>query len=360
MTRLVAALLTATLALSPVPAAAQGGAGLSKDTRQKLMAALDRASSWVRSQQKPTGVFEDHLGITGIATTALLKLPKPARDQASASAFKALDYIRAQAKPDGGIYEKVIPHYMTAVSMMALNAGGRPQDRALVTKGRQYLADHLLDEGEGVKPDNKFYGGMGYGGTSDGGMADIISLEYSLQALKESGLAANDPVWDKALQFLQRTQNASETNDQAWSGNDGGFIYYPGFSQAGQTQSYGAGSYAGMMSYAWANVKKSDQRVQNVFKWVKNNYTVDENPGLGQKTLYYYYMVFAKGLQAYGEQVVVDAKGQRHNWREDLGKKLLSLQKAEGFWVNTDPAELQNNKVLVSAFTMQAIEALLQ
>lgn len=364
MTRPVATLLVATLALSPLPSAAQSAkspaSGLSKETRQQLLAALDRASAYVRAQQKPSGAFEDHLGITGVTAAALLKLPKQARTQASASAFKALDHLKAQAKPDGGVYEKAIPHYMTAVAVMAFNAGGRPQDKPLVARARQYLAEHLLDEGEGIKPDNKFYGGMGYGGTSDGGMADIISLEYSLQALKESGLAPNDPVWDKALKFLQRTQNASETNDQEWSGNDGGFIYYPGFSQAGQTASYGAGSYAGMMSYAWANVKKSDQRVQNVFKWVKNNYTVDENPGLGQKTLYYYYMVFAKGLSAYGEQVIVDARGQRHNWREELGRKLLSLQKPEGFWVNTDPAELQNNKVLVTAFTIQAIEALLQ
>jgi hypothetical protein len=49
-----------------------------------------------------------------------------------------------------------------------------------------------------------------------------------------------------------------------------------------------------------------------------------------------------------------------HNWREDLGRKLLSLQHAEGYWVNTDPAEMQNNKVLVTSFTMMALEAVLQ
>ena len=41
-------------------------------------------------------------------------------------------------------------------------------------------------------------------------------------------------------------------------------------------------------------------RVQAVLKWVRDNYTVDENPGMGQKTVYYYYMVFAKALQAVG------------------------------------------------------------
>jgi len=358
MTRVIATLLLSALALGPTTLAAQGK-GLTSDTRKKLLTAVDRASAYIRAQQKPSGAFENHVGITAVAANALLRLPKAQRGQAEAAAFKALDFLGTQAKPDGGVYEKAIPHYMTAVSVSAFVAGGRAQDKALINKGRQYLTEHVLDEGEGLKPEDKFYGGVGYGGLSDGGLADIISLEYSLQALKDSGLAANDPAWDKALKFLQRTQNASETNDQSWSGNDGGFVYYPGFSQAGQTLSYGAGSYAGMMSYAWANLKKSDSRVQGVFKWAKNNYTLEENPGLGQKTLYYYYMVMARGLSAYDEDILVDAKGQRHNWREELGRKLLALQNAEGYWVNTHPAELQTNKVLVTAFTLQAIQALL-
>ncbi len=359
MTRTLMSLLVATLVWGPAAASAPS-TGLSRQTRQELLAAVDKASAYVRAQQKASGAFEDHLGITAVTANALLRLPAPARAKAQTAATKALDYVVTQAKPDGGIYEKAIPHYMTAVSVSALVAAGRAKDKPLITKGRTYLAEHVLDEGEGVPPEDRFYGGVGYGGLSDGGKADLISLEYSLRALKDAGLPADDPVWEKALTFLQRTQNASETNDQPWAANDGGFIYYPGFSQAGQTQSYGAGSYAGMMSYAWANLKKSDPRVQGVFKWARDNYTLEENPGLGQKTLYYYYMVLARGLSAYGEDVVIDARGQRHNWKEELGRKLLSLQNEEGYWVNTHPAELQTNKVLVTAFTLQAIEALLQ
>ena len=129
----------------------------------------------------------------------------------------------------------------------------------------------------------------------------------------------------------------------------------------GTTQSYGSVTYAGLLSYTWANVKKNDRRVQAAFKWIRDNYTVDENPGIGQKTVYYYYMVFAKALQAMGEPVIVDANGRSHNWREELAAKLLSLQHPEGYWVNDkNPAEMQDNKVLVTAFTMMAIEAILQ
>jgi squalene-hopene/tetraprenyl-beta-curcumene cyclase len=162
--------------------------------------------------------------------------------------------------------------------------------------------------------------------------------------------------------FLKRTQNSSETNDQKWAANDGGFVYYPGFSYHtdGGTRSYGSVSYVGLLSYTWANVKKDDDRVKAVVKWIRANYTVDENPGMGQKTVYYYYMVFAKALQSLGDATIVDSRGRSHNWREELGRKLLSLQHPEGYWVNEVKDEMQDNKVLVTAFTMSAIQSILK
>ena len=126
------------------------------------------------------------------------------------------------------------------------------------------------------------------------------------------------------------------------------------------TQSYGSGTYAGLMSYAWANLQKNDRRVQNALKWISEHYTVDENPGIGTKALFYYYMVFAKSLQAFGDNAIVDAKGVSHNWREDLAAKLIAMHGTDGSWVNTNPAEMQGNKTLVTSFTLMAIEAILQ
>ena len=336
--------------------------GLSAAVKQDMMKSLERGAAYLRQQQRADGTWENHAGITAVATAALLKQTGVSREKQLEAVGKTLDAIAKLAKPDGGIYESSIPHYITAVNIMALAAGGRPQDKPLIEKGRRYLAEHIWDEGEGIKPTDKWYGGIGYGGSNPDRRADIISLEYALRAMKESELPSNDAAWEKAIKFLQRTQNSSETNDQGWASNDGGFVYYPGFSYntEGGTKSYGSATYAGVMSYAWANVKKSDARVQAVMKWVRDNYTLDENPGMGQKTVYYYYLVFAKALQAFGEPTIVDAKGRTHDWREDLGKKLIGLQHPDGYWVNTDKAELQDNKVLVTAFSMQALEAALQ
>lgn len=360
---LVLGLLSSAAGQSGARAGGPAAGGLSADTRQRLVEASNRGAAYLRQQQKADGTWENHPGITALVATALLRQPGVPREKALQDVGKTLDYLRSLAKPDGGIYEKAIPHYVTAVSAQALAAGGRPADKPIVDRARQYIVANMLDESEGVEKSEIWYGGMGYGNAPrPDRRADIISLEYALQAMRETDLPATDAAWSKAIAFLQRTQNHSETNDQAWSGNDGGFVYYPGFSyhEAGGTRSYGSATYAGVLSYSWANVKKTDARVQGVLQWIRDNYTVDENPGMGQKTVYYYYMVFAKALQAIDEPVIVDAKGQRHNWREDLGRKLLAVQYPEGYWVNTDPAELQNNKVLVTTFTMSAIEALLK
>ena len=363
-------MVLAVLMTMPAAATAQSAkagklpGGLTADTQKRLVESLNKAEAFLKSQQAPDGTWEKHPGITALAATSILKQPGAAQATQVQAVSRALDSLAALAKPDGGIYEKTIPHYITAVSVSALVAGRRPADRPIIEKARQYLVENMLDEGEGVAKTDFWYGGMGYGNTTraDGRRADMISLGYALQALKDSDLPANNAAWQKALTFLQRTQNNSETNDQKWAANDGGFVYYPGFTYHvdGGTKSYGSVSYTGLMSYSWANLKKSDERVKAVAKWIGDNYTVDENPGMGQKTVYYYYLVFAKALQALDEPVIVDARGRRHNWREELGRKLLSLQNPDGSWVNSVPDEMQNNKVLVTSFTMSAIQALLQ
>jgi squalene-hopene/tetraprenyl-beta-curcumene cyclase len=337
---------------------------LAPATRQQLMDSLAKATAYLKQQQQADGRWEKHPGVTALVAASLLRQPGVPQAQKLELTKRALDSLVQLQKPDGGIYERDLPDYITSVSVMALVAGGRPEDRRAIERARDFLVKQQLDEGEGVKPDDKFYGGMGYGGTTtrDGGRADMVSLEYGLRAMKEAGLPKDDAAWQKAIKFLQRAQNNSETNDQRWAGNDGGFLYYPGFSFSplGELHSYGSVSYAGLLSYTYANLSKSDPQVQAVMKWVRDNYSVDENPGLGQKTVYYYYMVFAKALKAVGETFITDAQGRRHNWREDLGQKLISLQHAEGYWVNTVPDEMQDNKVVVTAFTMSAIEAILE
>lgn len=349
------------------PATAQKSAEstptMSAAAREQAMASLKKGAAYMRKEQGADGLWSKNIGVSGVAVLALMNEPGVTKAEALKTTGKTLDAMAKLAKPDGGMYEQAIPHYITAVSVSAMAAAGRPQDQALIKAGAKYLVDNMLDDGEGIAKTDFWYGGMGYGGaTRPDRKADIISLEYALRAMHDAELPANDAAWQKAITFLQRTQNHSETNDQKWAANDGGFVYYPGFSYNadGPTRSYGSSTYAGVLSYTWANVKKTDPRVQAVNKWIRDNYTVDENPGTGQKTVYYYYMVMAKALAAVGEPTITDAKGRKHNWREELSQKLISLQHAEGFWVNPVKDEMQDNPHLVTAFVLSALEAILK
>lgn len=353
--------VTCVIAAADAPALAQSGtAKIDPAVRQALLTSLERGAEYLRQNRKADGTWEDNPGITALAATALLKQTGKTPAQQYGDVSRALTYLRGLQKADGGIYVRDLPHYLTAVSSMALVAANRPEFAPAIDKARAFLLETLIDEGEGYTRRDKFYGGVGYGSDL---RPDLANLEYALRALKEAGVPSDHAAWDKALVFLQRTQNLTEVNDQKTAGNDGGFVYYPGFTYAtaGGTTSYGSMTYAGLLSYSYANVKKDDQRVQAALKWIRDTYTVDENPGIGQTTVYYYYMVFAKALDAYGEDVIVDKQGRRHVWRNDLARKLMALQKPEGYWVNTADAQyLQDNKVLVTAFTMMAIEYLLQ
>lgn len=314
---------------------------------------LDRGLAYLRQNQKPDGSWDSHEGITGLAVLAFLKQPGGAKKDV-AYTDKGLKFIASKARPDGSIWAMDMAAVNTAIAIMAFKQSGKPEYAALVKKGQDYLVKAQFDEGEGHTKSDKNYGGIGY---DDESRADLSNLHHVLEALKETDLPDNSNVWDKALTFIQRTQNRKASNDIGSPSDDGGFMYMPGMSFAGGATSYGSMTYAGLLSYNYSNLKKNDERVVSAHKWISTNYTLDENPGLGKTTLYYYYMVFAKGLRVYGEPTIADGKGQKHDWRQELVKKLSDLQYPEGYWVNKDdPSHWQDNKILVTTFTSTALD----
>jgi squalene-hopene/tetraprenyl-beta-curcumene cyclase len=178
-----------------------------------------------------------------------------------------------------------------------------------------------------------------------------------MEALRVTQLDPNDPVWKKAMIFINRSQNRSESNDQSWAANDGGFTYMPGYSPHGGTGSYGGMTSAGLASLLFAGTDKKDPRVQAAYDWIRANYTLDENPGAkGQHGLFFYYNAFAKAMTAFGEPEVTDAKGVKHNWRDELATKLISLQAEDGSWVNTASNRWwEGDKNLVTAWSVIAL-----
>ena len=123
-------------------------------------------------------------------------------------------------------------------------------------------------------------------------------------------------------------------------------------------RSYGSISFAGMMSFAYARVGKDDNRVKAVIDWLGSNYTLDENPGMGQEGLYYYYHLMAKALSAQKVEFLKREDGNMVQWRRDLAKRLISLQKKDGSWQNPTKRWMEGNPVITTSYVVVALAIL--
>jgi len=333
---------------------------IDKNLKANIRKSIDRGLTWLQAQQEKNGSYANHVGITGLVATAYMRSPRHYGEKDSKFIESAIKYILSMVKPDGGIYDKDMPNYNTSISIMALVETKNPAYNNIIKNAQKYIMGLQFDESDGYTTDDKMYGGIGYGNPLGSGSdlrPDLSNLKYSLEALKASGVPKDSEVWKKAIKFIERCQNRSESNDQSWSGNDGGFIYSPSESKAGKTKSYGSMTYAGILSFIYANVDKKDQRVQDAVKWINANYTLDENPGMDQEGLYYYYHTMAKALDAYGDPVITDSKGVQHNWYADLANKLMKLQKPDGSWANEADRWMEAMPILTTSYAVLALSA---
>ncbi len=316
--------------------------------------AIDAGLHYLRGSQEVNGSWSNSVGITAIAVRAFLESPRKYNEDDGPFITKPIKFILSHVKSNGAISESIQNlNYNTAVAITALKATNNPAYDEVIRNGQKFITGLQLDEQKEYDPKHKYYGGIGYGGDE---RPDLSNQYIALEALKATQLDPKDPVWQRALAFINRTQNNSESNDQSWAKNDGGFTYMPGYSPNGETNSYGGMTHAGLISLLFAGVDKADPRVVAAYNWIRNNYTLDTNPGaLKNQGLFYYYNAFAKSMFAYGEAEITDGNGVVHNWRDDLVNKLLSLQDAEGYWVNSNARWWENDKNLVTGWSVVAL-----
>ncbi len=189
-----------------------------------------------------------------------------------------------------------------------------------------FLKELQWDEGEGIESSDTAYGGQGYGKHK---RPDLSNTSFFVEALRQLGNEQDDEAIQKALKFIVRTQNLSgQGNDTPHADKigDGGFYYTPaagGQSQAEETangglRSYGSMTYAGLKSMIFAGLTSDDPRVVAAMGFIRKNYSLTDNPGMGQAGLYYYYHTFAKALDAASVEILDDAEGMPHAWRKSL------------------------------------------
>lgn len=326
-----------------------------------ITAAIERGVKFLHAQQKEDGHFSD------AQMPALTALPLWAfvcgGEGQSDGAKKAAAFVLKTQRPDGGFYVPKpgrggsgLGNYNTSVCVSALFESGLAPTRAILD-ARTYIASSQLTG------DDTMAGGFGYDRASRRRYADLSNTSYALDAMRRTekaedfrpkGEARADLNWDKAVQFVTRLQ---ETQGE----RAGGAAYNQRTAQAGtdtnktgkiSLRAYGSMSYAAVLSMCHAKLTRSDPRVKSALEYCSRFWTVDENPGMGNQGLYYYYDILARALSVAAINELEQPDGRKVDWRKELSDKLLALQKPDGSWVNDNNRFWENDPVLVTSFAI--------
>lgn len=340
--------------------------------------------AWLLANQNSNGWWStgEQPAVTALALTALNRDPSGRFvRQRPSELSRAYEFLLGSVRPDGSIHRGGLANYNTALSLIALSTAEDPHFLPVIRNARAYLAGTQIDFGDTGKLDTPFDGGVGYGSKyqhsdMNNTLTAIEAMRWSASALPKDEAAGSpafkDLDWNAVAHFLQQCQNLPETNPGVWVSRDprdrGGFFYYPGQSMAGAVtnaetgrvalRSYGSISYAGLLSYIYARVQKDDPRVVAVLDWLKDHYTLEENPGMGRQGYFYYLHLMTKALTAARVDRLKLRDGTEVVWRDEVARRLVGLQQPDGSWVNENPRWWETDRVLVTAYVLMSLQML--
>ena len=352
--------------------------------KMEIERAIAKGTKFLLSQQNATtGAWSDPEipAFTALALSAIQGAP--GRDPGAVppeNIRKGYAYLVSHAQPDGGIYAKGLGTYNTALSLMALMQSGDPAHIPVITGARRYLISIQNDFDTKGESDNVLDGGIGYAGNrphSDlsNTMLSIEALYYAKKFLTDVApqeLQATDLDWDAAISFVSRCQNSEKTVKELGGKtglrkeDEGGFVYFPGDTKAGEVElpdgkvalrSYASMTYAGMLSFIYADMSPEDPRIKAALTWLGANYSLTENPGMGAQGLFYYYNTMAKALGITGMKKLPLANGEKIPWAEKLALQIFEQQQQDGSWKNAGSNRwMEDNPILVTAYSLLALE----
>ena len=341
--------------------------------REKAQAAVQKGLNWLKTHQRENGAWSNE-SYPALTALGLWAAAVSARPEMTATCSRAAAFVASFSQGDGGIYRPAtggrgsggLSTYNTAICMTALHAYDRARFASVILKARKFMV------GSQLQGDSPGAGGFGYDRAAKGprDRADLSNTGWALMAmrvtqntedLRDHAAKAVDVDWASALKFIEKLQNTDRNDPE----NGGGFCYESGGERGGTTvnqagavalRAFGSMTYAGLESMIYAQVDQKDPRVRAAIDWAARHWSVEENPGMGSKGLFYYYTIMAKALSLAGGDTLQGAKGPAIPWRKDLMAKLVSLQQPDGSWANTDNTYWENDPALVTAYAVLTLE----
>ncbi len=338
--------------------------------------AVAKAAAYIAAAQHEDGSFSNRRfpGLTAISLWALVGSADAKYDEAIR---KAGDFILSCVQDDGGIYVRVpgragggLSTYNTALCLTALSFSGRKDIDRVVLNARTFLASSQLEG------DDAFAGGFGYDKSAPKRYADLNNTAFVIEAMRRTqhfedrrpaGEKKADIDWAAALAFAESLHNGQGTGD-----SEGGFAYSPADAKAGTAEgeggkvvlrSYGSITYSGLLSLVYCRLDRTDPRVRSTIDWVSRHWTLEENPGVGDQGLYFFYDIISRALSVAGIDEIPRASANGNetgaakdgaatvDWRGELMAKVASLQKPDGSFVNRNGRFWENDPVLCTAYS---------
>ncbi len=400
------------LVLTFLSASLGASAAQEDDLAKRLAATYVAAADWLTGQQDAQGAWkmgppEQQMAspsYTGLILTALANAPEGIRAKYKGNMDKATAFLLSKANKDGSFGEgptgSFLKTYTTAIAMMALSSVEQDDRTRDALRGAQaYLRHNQLKEG--------IPGGLGYGDEEpklDPKTGQLTIKKAVIPNLSVTGFAAEGLImaeraglprekefWELVIKFVRRCQSSTEVNvDPEFQaelkkyglsvGEDGGLYYAPigdpKIHKAGTKkvadreviQSYGSMTYEGIKTYLYAGLPKDSPEVKAAIDWVRKNYSIASHPGFPYdaagrhhlRGLYYYYLVMARALDAYGENPFETFDGKKHDWPRELAGKLLESCRESKMWINENPAWYEGDPVLVTSYVLVTCDILMK
>ncbi len=347
--------------------------------------AIEKGAEWLIAQQGTNGVWSNQ---TFPALTAMPLWALSKTEHAGEGFKKGVEFVRSCAQEDGGIYVVVpgrrggaLGTYNTAICMTALYYADKAGSIGVIQKAREYVASTQLSGDDG---NEGTAGGFGYEKNSPAHYADLNNSAWAISAMRvtqdveemrPAGEKKVDIDWAKALAFVDKMQ--VKAGDEGVVEEDvGGFLYkredgkIPAPPEGGKKsavkdvkkrpplRSYGSITYSGLEAMIFAQVTRDDPRVVYAVYYARRHWTLDENPGMGEQGIYYYYTIMARALSLLGvnELPAIKEGDPTIKWRDELIAKVVSLQKPDGSWVNKNNRFWEGDPVLSSFYAMLTLE----